>query len=266
MPLHIKHEDKLNMLLWGLFGLKLLSGYALKWVPWVAQAVIAIAAISIGWTLAIFCWRLTHLDHEPRVYRRPTDGDYWRLFVCLWLGYGPLASQSESLFLLMSLIAVPTLFLLVTIGIADAVIEKKLTPLVIGCFAFVYFLFGWQKVALIEHYGVPIIGHFLEKPNFKARYYVEVEPESSDKKYKVLADIRVQSRSESEETGEDRFGMTTYSTFTYREIWIERFQFPNGGWIEVENQDEPLSIDDPGFVTDKAGRSWYVRMTGERTN
>lgn len=171
MPKHVEHEDKLNGLLWALFGLTLASEFLSKWFPWIGHVGIALAAVSLVWVLAIFWWRLTHLTDEKRVYRRPTDGDYWRLFVVLWLGYGKVATISPGVFLLMSLLAVPLLFLLVTIGVTDWVLEKSMSTRAIGCFAFAYFLFVWQKNALVEHYGVPIIGHFLEKPNFEAQYY-----------------------------------------------------------------------------------------------
>lgn len=267
MPKHVELENKLNCLLWALFGLTLASGFLSKWIPWIGYVGIAVAAVSLIWVLAIFWWRLTHLTDEKRVYRRPTDGDYWRLFVVLWLGYGKIATLSPSAFLFMSLLATPLLFLLATIGVTDWILEKSISTRAIGCFAFTYFLFVWQKNALVEHYGVPIIGHFLEKPNFEAQYYVEVEGEGSGPEYTLLADIRVESYSETEDAGyEDRFGQSVTHTFKVKDIWIKRLRFPNGGWVDIDYQDEPVTMNDGGYVTDVRGRGWYVRMTDRKTN
>lgn len=266
MPFFISHESKLNGLLWSLFGMSLVDSFLSKWVPWLNFVVVAVAVVSLGWVLLIFWWRLTHLTDEARVYKRPTDGDYWRLFVVLWLGYGKIADLSPTAFFVMSLIAVPVLFVLVSIGLTDSVIEKSLTPRALGCFAFCYFLFGWQKSSLIEHYGVPIIGHILEKPNFDAQYYVEVRSEDSNNEYTLLADIRVESYSETEDAGyEDRFGQSVSHTFQVKDIWIKRLRFPNGGWVDIQ-QDEPITMDDGGYVTDSEGRNWRVKMTTRQTN
>ena len=37
---------------------------------------------------------------------------------------------------------------------------------------FACFLLSWVKGAYVIHYGVPIVGHFLEKPEYDAKYRV----------------------------------------------------------------------------------------------
>jgi hypothetical protein len=57
--------------------------------------------------------------------------------------------------------------------------HKKLTLLAVGCIFFTYCLLAWERGVFVYHYGVPIIGHFFEKPEYQAKYYVELEPKKS---------------------------------------------------------------------------------------
>ena len=49
---------------------------------------------------------------------------------------------------------------------------------------------------------MPIVGHFLEKPEYHAKYMVEIKPESSNRKFQAIADIHVEGRTETEDYGE----------------------------------------------------------------
>jgi len=113
------------------------------------------------------------------------------------------------------------------------------------------------------HYGVPIIGHFFEKPEYNAKYRVEIEPENSNMKYKAIADIRVEGRTETDEYGEDWLGNAISHTYTYRDVWVKRLYFPNGGSVEIQDQSEPLHLGESVFVEDSHGRSWYVKLLRE---
>ena len=260
MPLHVEHEEKLNVALLVLVGVSLISGFVTKWLPWLPTVILWSAVMCLLWILAICYWRLTNKRDEPRIYQRLTDADYWRIFGFFWVGYSRIAHSSESAFFLISLVAVPVFFLLVTIGIVDSALNKTLTPRAIGCAIFVWLLYGWQKSAFVEHHGVPIIGHFLEKPKFNAQYYVRVSNVNGGKEFTALADLRVENYTESEDY-DDR----TY-TYDVRDIWVERLRFTNGAWMDVEDQFESLRMDEGTIVTDERGREWFVDMTKEKIN
>lgn len=134
----------------------------------------------------------------------------------------------------------------------------------IGCLAFGYFLLSWEKDAYVEHYGVPIVGHFFEKPEYHAKYLVEIEPENATRKFQAIADIHVEGRTETDDYGEENwFGQPIIHTYTYRDVWVKKLYLPNGGTLIIEEQAEPLHLGESVFVRDSHGRSWHVRLLNE---
>ena|GEM_PF-1193975 len=269
MPDHVHHEDKLNWLL----GLLVVTSLGLNLLgprTWLSDAVAAVGTLALVWEISIIIRKVSNSEgdsifYERVVYERVADEDFWRLFGGLWVVNREIVTVSSGAFLIFSLFTVPLLFLLVTIAIVDVSLQKMIFPRVLGWLVFACILFGWQKRGLVEHYGVPIIGHFLEKPSYNAQYYVEAGPANASAPHTLLADIRVQNSSVSYETGEDSLGRTTSSTYRERGIWIKRLRLPNGRWVKVD-QDEPLSLDDSGFVTDQEGELWRIKITTDKTN
>jgi hypothetical protein len=263
-PSYVENEQKLNWFLGSFFAASILSVFIGN-PSWISLTVTGIGFIALLWQLMIIAWRLKSKKNKEILYRRLNDGDYWRLFFSLYLSYYSIASISKGIFLLSLIFTVPFLFILVCISIVDTTIQKAITIRAIGCVAFAYFLFCWQKNALIEHYGVPIIGHFLEKRNYKAKYYVEARLENTSNKYEVLADLSIKSASETFDTGENRFGIPTSERITFKEIWIDRINLPDKGWSKVK-QDETLSIEEETMIRDLLGRIWYIKITKNRIN
>ncbi len=133
-----------------------------------------------------------------------------------------------------------------------------------------FFLLSWEKSVYVEHYGVPIVGHFFEKPECNAKYRVEIQPEKaiqlndSSKKILAIADIHVEGRTETEDIGaEDNYGQSITQSFTYRDVWVKKLYLLNGRVLFIEEQDEPLHLDEPVFVRDSYGQSWYVKLLNE---
>ena len=119
------------------------------------------------------------------------------------------------------------------------------------------------KNAFIEHYGVPIIGHILEKNNYTATYYVNAKLENSKSKHKVLAELKVKNTTDTYEDGESRWGTPTYSTEHYKEIWINKIDLPDIGWSKVK-QYEILEDENSVIIEDSDQRKWFVSLTKDR--
>lgn len=114
------------------------------------------------------------------------------------------------------------------------------------------------------HYGQPIIGHFFEKPEYKAKYFAEAELLSSETKYRVIADIHVDGENYEEFYEDSDYGgneITRSESYSY--IKLERVLFPSGDTLTVRFQDGSLRIDDPVYIEDSQGREWYVTLLDE---
>jgi hypothetical protein len=262
LPFYVRSEKKLNWLLYSLVFWIFLSA-CLGNPKWVSQIVTLIGVISIIWQSLIIVWRIKNEKNEELLYNRLSVEDYWRLFFGLLSSYQYVAFFSKETFLLYSLITAPLMFMVVTISIVDVFLNKKLTPIAIGCIAFAYFLFSWQKNAFIEHYGVPIIGHILEKNNYTAIYYVNAKLENSKSKHKVLAELKVKNTTDTYEDGESRWGTPTYSTEHYKEIWINKIDLPDIGWSKVK-QYEILDDENSVIIEDSNQREWFVSLTKDK--
>jgi len=197
-------------------------------------------------------------------YERLETGDWLRVFGILWIGHTPLASHYVWGFYLFSGIVVVLLIVLTGTASVEFYRRRTAIPILIGCLAFAYFLLSWERNMYVVHYGVPIIGHFFEKPEYNAKYRVEIKPENSNVKYKAIADIHVVGRTETDEYGEeDWLGNQISHTYTYRDVWVKRLYFQNGGSVEIQEQLEPLHLGESVFVKDAHGISWYVKLLRE---
>jgi hypothetical protein len=226
-----------------------------------------LATVFIVWWIAFFAFHRikTTSEHIAPPHRLLQSGDYFRLFFTLWAGHRALGDSVLG-FWVFTACVVFLVCALITIACVEAFLEKKLTILTIGCGFFVYCLLTWERSVFVQHYGVPIIGHFFEKPEYDAQYYLELQPENSNRKVRVVADIRVEGRSEFYESGEDRYGLPIYETDHYRDVWVRRLHFHNGGSVAVKDQSEPMSLYDSALITDAQGRSWYARLINESVN
>jgi hypothetical protein len=217
----------------------------------------------VGW-LTSYHWRHTLRQEflfpqdKPYIYENIKSSDFWRAFFVLLIGYSPLGTDYFSGFWLVSAVVLPLIGFLITTVIIELYRKKELTPFVVGLAVFAYFAALWEKDCFVHHYGVPIIGHFFEKPIYDTQYYLEVRRRITSEKEKVIADIHVQGRTETEQEGEDEF-----RTYTYRDVFVKRFQLRNGEWRIVVEQFEFLHLNNPTFVTDQYGEEWYVRLLNE---
>jgi hypothetical protein len=190
--------------------------------------------------------------------------DLFGLFLILWIGHRPLATDYLFGFFVFSGIVVALLCGLAFTASVEIFRKKAATPLVYQCLFFVCFLLTWEKNTCVFHYGVPVIGHFFEKPEYRAQYRVEVEPENSSRRFKAIADIHVEGRTETEDGGEeDRFGLASTYTRTYRDVWVKKLYLPNGGVLDIAEQEEPLHLGESVRLRDSRGRSWHVRLLNE---
>jgi hypothetical protein len=262
----IKRVKILNWLICGYIALRIF-GYSL-----IVDAIPSFRILFVVLPILLFIWQALIVRarfNEPteeavsHFYNRLETGDWVRVLVIMLIGSRPLASDYVWGFWLYS--AVVTVFIAFVIGAIsiEFSLRRTITTLVIGCLIFAGILLWLEKSVYVVHYGVPIIGHFLEKPEYDAKYQVEVESADSHVEYEAIADIHVGGRTETEEAGEDYFGQMRYSTTTYREAWVKRLYFPNGGSVEIEVQDEPLYLGESVFVEDTHGKKWYVKLLPE---
>jgi hypothetical protein len=132
----------------------------------------------------------------------------------------------------------------------------------------VYSFLSSLKMGYCHHYGVPIIGHFFERPEYSARYMVTASRATEDfgrsgPEMRIVADIRVEGRTETDYAGEDRYGQTTTETSNYRDVSLKRLHLSPSHVVTIDEQDEPLSLGKSVFVTDSRGGKWYVNLRDE---
>jgi len=219
--------------------------------------------ILLGWTLAVAVKHLRFREKNLPFYHRLQMEDYFRWFFILWAGHTPLATDHLVGFYIFTALAVGTVVLLLAAAGLELCRKRELTPLVLGCAVFLYLLFVWEKKSYVEHYGVHIIGHYLEKTSYKTRYYVQIERDGSDCEMKAIAHISVGGTSDEYYDGEDYYGNDVWRSYERREVWISRIQLPDGRSISVAEQSEPLEVRGTTFVTDDRGNEWHVELLDE---
>ena len=85
---------------------------------------------------------------------------------------------------------------LLTVSCLEFYRKRELTLRLLGYMLFLWCLFAWGKNSYIVHYGVHVIGHYLEKPSYTTKYYVEIRNDDTNRIIKAIADISVGSRFE----------------------------------------------------------------------
>ena len=261
----MKHQRLLN---WSIGVFVAISVFGRTWLERQAPEVhwiFVFAPLVLGIWTVLFAMRRLRDTPKPDVpaHRRLEVGDYLRLFFTLWAGHWPLAATHLLGFWLFTCVVAILLCGLITVSCVDLFLKKQATPLVIGCGIFIYCLLSWEHHVFVQHYGVSIIGHFFERPEYDARYYVDAQPDGAGRKYRLVAEIHVEGRSEKEEDGEDRFGMPIFRTYSYRDVWVRRLHFPNGDSVAIDDQIEALRLGESVFVTDTRGETWYVTLLNE---
>ncbi len=237
-----------------------------KALPSVYLVFVVTPLVLLVWQALILLarWRKTLADVTASPNKIVDTGDWWRLFFILWGGHRALASEFLWGFYTFSLIVAGLLVALASSASVEFYKRRTATPLVIGCIAFAYFILAWEKNMYVIHYGVPILEHFFEKPEYDAKYRVEISPGYSGTKYKAIADIHVAGRTETEDYGEeDRFGQSITHTYEYRDVWVKRLHFPNGSYVDIDDQSEALHLGDSTFVTDVRGQKWWVKLLNQ---
>lgn len=237
-----------------------------KAVPSLYLVFVVTPLVLLVWQALILLarWQETSTDVAASPHERVDTGDWWRLFFILWGGHRSLASEFLGGFYTFSLIAAGLLVALAFSASAEFYKRRTATPLVIGCIAFAYFILAWEKNMYVIHYGVPILEHFFEKPEYDAKYRVEISPGYSGTKYNAIADIHVEGRTETEDYGEeDRFGQSITYTYKYRDVWVKRLHFSNGGSVDIVDQSEALHLGDSTYVTDARGHKWDVKLLNQ---
>ena len=196
-------------------------------------------------TCCLFVWQVlvvhsrfksqSSLDQQVSLEWLRSD-DLVGLFLILCVAHNPLASQYLWGFWAFTCVALTLLALLLFNASIEFYARKSATPRLIGCLFFAFCLLLWGKNAYVYHYGVPIVGHFLEKPEYDAKYRISMEPENSNKRFEAIADIHVEGRTETEDNGDvDWSDMPIINTYTYRDVWIRRIYFPNGGSFQPQD-------------------------------
>jgi hypothetical protein len=264
----IKTVKFLNWFIVGYYAIVIAISLTSHWRP-IAEAksffdiLFAVVAIALlAWQALIVRARFQDPLDEASLpfYERIEPGDWWRVFWILLLGHIQLASHYVWGFWLFSGVAIVLIIALVYTACIEYYRRRTVTTLLVGCLLFAFFLLAWEKNTYVVHYGVPIIGHFLEKPEYDTKYGVEVKSENSNVGRNAIADIHVGGRTETEDAGEDYFGQTRYLTTTYREAWVRKLYFSPGVSVDIELQDEPLYLNDSVFVEDSHGTKWYVTL------
>jgi hypothetical protein len=264
-------NKKFNALNWAIGGYTALTILGYSKINATAPSLLVFFALApialLSWQAILLHNRFTNQlsDKKAEPFYELLDlGDYWRVFFILLFGAKPLASQYLLGFYVFSALVLFLVGIFIFISCVEYFRKRNLSPLIVGCLVFSYFLVCWEKNMYVEHYGVPIIGHFLEKPNYYTKYRVEISPDNSTRKFQGIADINVEGRTETYEDGdEDRFGQSITQSVSYRDVWIKKLYLPNGAVSVIEDQLEPLHLGESVYVTDTHRNKWIVRLMNE---
>jgi hypothetical protein len=258
----------LNFCIWAYIAIDIFGYSKIVTMAPSLKVLFVLAPISLlAWEMVLLQGRLAkgvNAASEQPFYERFESGDWLRMFWILCFGHRPMATDYQLGFIVFSGIVTALLCILAFTVSVEWFRKKRTTTLVIGCLAFIYFLLAWEKNCFVVHYGVPIVGHFFEKPEYDTKYRVELEPENSNSKLQAIADIHVEGRYETEDYGEEnQFGQSITHSYSYRDVWVKKLYLPNGGTLIVRDQQEPLHLGESAFVKDLRGRSWCVRLLNE---
>ncbi len=215
--------------------------------------------------MILFSWEMTVIYYRFKANSKQLNRDFYNsidgedagiLFWIILLGHDPLASHFLVGFYLYTLAVLFVTALLMFVIISEFIAFKEITSTVIVCGIGLAFTLFTYKSAYVIHYGVPEIGHFLEKPQYRITLPMIVTDKDSNTKFEALADIYVINTVEEvyEEYGPDDSSINFYSE---RGMWIERIHFKFGKLVKIP---DPVDLNEWGFVTDEFGKEWYVKL------
>ena len=207
----------------------------------------------------------THfLKTRDEITSSANTGYYLMILLILFLGqhsFDFLKPIGPNLYIFL---ITPCIIFCVWVIIREGLERKTFASLVsIGHVLAIYLLFSWGKNSYIRSYGSEIIGSYLEKPEYRTQYYVNVFTNKKDSKnYRLVADIHVYSESEESESSEDRFGQEHSTIFTTKYIVLEKVYWPNGAYFEFN--DCQLKIGDKVLCDDQDKTEWYIELTKQK--
>lgn len=169
------------------------SGRYVDAVEYVLCSVLAV------WTVFIAKAHFIQFSNEPVRHRRFTLGDHARWFMVLLLSWDPVAERTEQGFLLHITASIATMTAFLVAGMGEKAIhkrEKEVPSLLILVAAAYGIMLGCGALnGVRKHYGVPLLGHFFQRPVFDARYKAELLSKSAGGKHQEVrgsADIHVE--------------------------------------------------------------------------
>jgi hypothetical protein len=243
-PEYILKSDLLSYLTWGLFGI-LIADDTWKIIPLHVLALI-LATTCLTWQYLIIRWTIKNSMDEPIVYRRIDVSNYWRLFFITSFFGNVFAKLSAITYIIVALLYVPLFLLLLSCAIVDYVLDNEQRSGTVLGFA----IFLWSLYTVIHqggtlHYGVPLIGHYLEsRQTYSTERYFEMYSLEKKVTETVLARVIVERpRGENPE----------------HYIWFREIRLSEGGWLAVSQQ-EPLTSGGRITLQDVNDESWLVSV------
>ena len=206
----------------------------------------------IGGTLH-YLPRTTTIDE---LIERPNFNEYFKLFILLCIGQ----YSFDSFKIIGLLLYLAFAFFLIVISLLviyrDYKKKRTYTTTILGNLFLVVCLLLCSKSTYSRIEGDEIIDSFFEKPEYRAKYYVNLFSETSkSKNYRLVADVHVYQ--ETEEGYDDK-------SHTYKVISIERVYFNNGGYLYFD--DCLAKIGEKTYCTDQNGKDWYIELTNIKPN
>jgi hypothetical protein len=259
----------------------LASLFLRDWTPPAEDILLLVAFNSISVVLfggIAAVARLDYLEARKVGIGNPAlimdDGHWWRLFFTMWIAHWRLDDQFMGLYVYIGMAVLSLASVVAYFGYGFLKEREKgrskWFPRVVVVATFSYFLLAWSKNVYVQHYGVPIIGHWLEPPHYQTTYVVLVRPAYSleqlkaDNKLwrrtKTTAVIEVQQTSESVDYGEGRHGQPVSRWFDRSEVYVRRLHV--GGYdVRVVDQTEPIGVGGSTWVRDENGNEWEIYLS-----
>lgn len=241
-------------LIYKLFGSKLFGlspEECNQYVAFFAGALL-LWQVAIGW--AMF--------PDTDTFLKPTEenrrnGYVARYILILWAGHSALATDPFGFWVFVAI----EVFVIVALIYLTAIAHSKkldIGTMVVGILIVLFLFSTWTKQGIVENYGVPIIGHWLEKKSYDTKHLIQIEPKVSGRTLDIMADIHVENSTEYEDEGDNNYGQTIVSAYSRRRIWINTLYFSGSRKLGVSEQSEPLDVGEKTFIKDSSGFEWYV--------
>lgn len=229
-----------------------------------------IFSYTLGLILLFFSFYFLIYNREERRFKTLSEittsdniGNYLQYFFILYMQnftYAlPLVGVITICILSLTFLAI------VAIIIKESIYNFSLLNLVIvGHLLLLYFLYSWTINNFRRNYGNEIIGSYWSKPEFEAKYYVDISRSSKSKKpRKVSAQLEVYSETiDDDYPTEDMYGNEFYKSSKENFVLLKNIQLDNGGTLEFE--DCFLKLNRERSCIDVNGSYWYIFLTDEK--